>query len=145
MQSCNVLLRKYDDLENTWKRKRKKTHKQNKSTGKIFTLSVIFLFSPPPSDLFQTKGSRALITRRDGTGRFSLRRIPSVWTSSWSKPSSTAALRGPPTAAAQRTTTTIRNAGRSEHKRAQSPCRAAASVLEDGEVVCTLSVVVGCF
>uniref|UniRef100_A0A8C4NSZ3 SNW domain-containing protein 1 n=1 Tax=Dicentrarchus labrax TaxID=13489 RepID=A0A8C4NSZ3_DICLA len=73
--------------------------------------------------LFQTKSSQVPTTGRDGKGQSSLRRIPSVWTSSWRRPSSTAAPRGLPPAAAQRTTTTTRNAGRSECDRVQSPCR----------------------
>lgn len=109
------------------------------------TIMIFFFFSCPPSGLFQTKNSQVPITGRGGKVQFSLRRIPSVWTSSWRRPSSTAAPRGPPPAAAQKTTTMTRNAGRSECDQAQGPCRAAASMLEDGEVVCTLSVVDGCF
>uniref|UniRef100_A0A672IYA3 SNW domain-containing protein 1 n=1 Tax=Salarias fasciatus TaxID=181472 RepID=A0A672IYA3_SALFA len=47
--------------------------------------------------------SPAPTTRSGGRGRCSSRRIPSVWTSSWSRPSSTAAPSGRPPAAARRT------------------------------------------
>lgn len=94
---------------------------------------MIFFLSCPGS--FQTKSSRVPTTARDGKDPFSLRRIPSVWISSWRRPSSTAAPRGLPPAAAQRTTTTTRNAGRSEFTRAVSPCRAAAVMLQDGRKV----------
>uniref|UniRef100_A0A672ZD48 SNW domain-containing protein 1 n=1 Tax=Sphaeramia orbicularis TaxID=375764 RepID=A0A672ZD48_9TELE len=66
------------------------------------------------TDLYQTKSSPVQTTARGGTDRSSLRRIPSVWTSSWRRPSSTGALRDPPPAAAPRMTTMTRNAGRSE-------------------------------
>uniref|UniRef100_A0A8C2X0F8 SNW domain-containing protein 1 n=1 Tax=Cyclopterus lumpus TaxID=8103 RepID=A0A8C2X0F8_CYCLU len=83
--------------------------------------------------------SQVPTTGRGGKGQSSLRRIPSVWTSSWRRPSSTAAPRGRPPAAAQRTTTTTRNAGRSERP------WMAAHMLEDGEAVCSLSKAERCF
>uniref|UniRef100_A0AAX7V2U8 SNW domain-containing protein 1 n=1 Tax=Astatotilapia calliptera TaxID=8154 RepID=A0AAX7V2U8_ASTCA len=72
------------------------------------------LFSCPLSGLPQTKSSQAPTTGRGAKDLFSLRRIPSVWINFWSKPSSTAALRGHPLATAPRMTTTTRSAGRSE-------------------------------
>lgn len=77
-------------------------------------LSLNFLFFFSSSDLFQEKSSQVLIMVRDGKDQSSLRRIPSVWTSSWSRPSSTVAPKGPPPVAGQRTTTTTRNGERSE-------------------------------
>uniref|UniRef100_A0A8C2X8I7 SNW domain-containing protein 1 n=1 Tax=Cyclopterus lumpus TaxID=8103 RepID=A0A8C2X8I7_CYCLU len=77
-------------------------------------LHPVIIFSFSLSGSFQTKSSQVPTTGRGGKGQSSLRRIPSVWTSSWRRPSSTAAPRGRPPAAAQRTTTTTRNAGRSE-------------------------------
>uniref|UniRef100_A0A668UY42 SNW domain-containing protein 1 n=1 Tax=Oreochromis aureus TaxID=47969 RepID=A0A668UY42_OREAU len=68
----------------------------------------------PPTSTDPTKSSQALTTGRGAKDLFSLRRIPSVWINSWSKPSSTAALRGHPLATAPRMTTTTRSAGRSE-------------------------------
>lgn len=106
----------------------------------------LFYFSFPPLGLFQTESSQVPTTGRGEKARSSLRRIPSVWTSSWRRPSSTAAPRGRPPAAARRTTTTTRSAGRSENGREQSPCRAAASMLEeDEEVVFTVSKAERCF
>lgn len=93
------------------------------------TIMIFFLSCP---GLFQTKSSRVPTMAKDGKDPFSLRRIPSVWINSWRRPSSMAAPRGLPPAAGQRTTTTTRNAGRSEFTRAVSPCRAAALVLQDG-------------
>lgn len=58
---------------------------------------------------------------------FSLRRIPSVWTSFWRRPSNTAAPRGLPPAVDQRMITTRRSAGRSEKRQAR--VHAAAKVL----------------
>ncbi len=103
------------------------------------------ILSSFPSGLFLTKSSQVPTTGRGEKGQSSLRRIPAVWTSAWRRPSSTEAPRGLPPAAAQRMTTTTRNAGRSESGRAQGPHRAAASMSEDGEVVCTLSVIERCF
>lgn len=98
-----------------------------------------FSFSScPPLGLSQTKTSWVPIMGKGGKGPFSLKRIPSVSISSWKKPSSTAAPRGPQQAAAPKTTTTTKNVGRSERQ-----MKAAASML--AEVVCTLSVVEGCF
>lgn len=51
-----------------------------------------------------------------------------------------AAPRDHPPAAAQRMTTTTRNAGRSESTPAQSPLRTVDSMFEDEELVCTISV-----
>lgn len=109
------------------------------------TAIILPFFSCLPSGLFRTKSSQVPTTGRDEKGRSNSKRILSVWTSSWRRPSSTAAPRGPPPAGAQRTTTMTRSAGRSESGRAQSPRRAAASVLEDGEKVGTLSAVDRCF
>uniref|UniRef100_A0A665VZZ5 SNW domain-containing protein 1 n=1 Tax=Echeneis naucrates TaxID=173247 RepID=A0A665VZZ5_ECHNA len=67
-----------------------------------------------PAGLLQAKSSQVLTTGRGEMDQCSLRRIPLVWTSSWRRPSSTVLPRGPLPAAAQRTTTTTRNAGRSE-------------------------------
>uniref|UniRef100_A0A7N8X1B9 SNW domain-containing protein 1 n=1 Tax=Mastacembelus armatus TaxID=205130 RepID=A0A7N8X1B9_9TELE len=69
---------------------------------------------PRATGLFQTKSSQVLTMVKDGMGLSSLRRIPSVWISSWNRPNSTAAPRGPPPVAALRMTTTTRSAGRSE-------------------------------
>uniref|UniRef100_A0A667Y755 SNW domain-containing protein 1 n=1 Tax=Myripristis murdjan TaxID=586833 RepID=A0A667Y755_9TELE len=89
------------------------------STGPARTLTK----TPTPMTLthscattgsFQTGSSQVPTTGRGEKGRCSLRRIPSVWTSSWRRLNSTAAPRGLPPAAAPRTTTTRRNAGRSE-------------------------------
>uniref|UniRef100_A0A674NLB7 SNW domain-containing protein 1 n=1 Tax=Takifugu rubripes TaxID=31033 RepID=A0A674NLB7_TAKRU len=71
-------------------------------------------FCPTPSGLFQTKSSQVQIMGRDERDPFSLRRIPSVWTSSWRRPSNTAAPRGLPLAVDQRMITTRRSVGRSE-------------------------------
>lgn len=51
---------------------------------------------------------------------FSLRRIPSAWTSSWRRPSNTAAPRGLPPAVDQRMTTTRRSAGRSKKQQVEA-------------------------
>uniref|UniRef100_A0A671RTH7 SNW domain-containing protein 1 n=1 Tax=Sinocyclocheilus anshuiensis TaxID=1608454 RepID=A0A671RTH7_9TELE len=64
--------------------------------------------------LFLIGSSQVLITAPAGTGLCSLRRILSVWTSSWKKPNSTEAPKGRPLVGAPRTTTMRRNAGRSE-------------------------------
>ena len=64
-----------------------------------------------------TRSSPGRTTPSGGMARCSSRRIPSVWTSSWRRPSSTAAPRGPPPAGAPtRTTTTTRSAARSERQ-----------------------------
>lgn len=84
-------------------------------------------FCPTPSGLFQTKSSQVQIMGRDERDPFSLRRIPSVWTSSWRRPSNTAAPRGLPLAVDQRMITTRRSAGRSE--KWQTRVHAAADVL----------------
>uniref|UniRef100_A0A8C7Y6P3 SNW domain-containing protein 1 n=1 Tax=Oryzias sinensis TaxID=183150 RepID=A0A8C7Y6P3_9TELE len=65
------------------------------------------------------------IMDRGEKARSSLRRILSVWTNSWSRPSSTAAPKGRPPATAPKTTTMTRNAGRSEsasHKKKKCFC-----------------------
>lgn len=87
--------------------------------------SVLHVFPPvfAPSGLFPTDSSQVPTMNRGARVRFSLRRIPSVWTSSCRRPSSTAAPRGPRPAAAPKTTTTTRNAGRSESSRAPRPVR----------------------
>uniref|UniRef100_A0A674MKH9 SNW domain-containing protein 1 n=1 Tax=Takifugu rubripes TaxID=31033 RepID=A0A674MKH9_TAKRU len=77
--------------------------------------------------LFQTKSSQVQIMGRDERDPFSLRRIPSVWTSSWRRPSNTAAPRGLPLAVDQRMITTRRSVGRSE--KWQTRVHAAADVL----------------
>lgn len=87
----------------------------------------LFFFCPTPSGLFQTKSSQVQIMGRDEKDPFSLRRIPSVWTSSWRRPSNTAAPRGLPPAVDQRMITTRRSAGRSE--KWQTRVHAAANVL----------------
>uniref|UniRef100_A0A672IVR7 SNW domain-containing protein 1 n=1 Tax=Salarias fasciatus TaxID=181472 RepID=A0A672IVR7_SALFA len=61
-----------------------------------------------------TTSSPAPTTRSGGRGRCSSRRIPSVWTSSWSRPSSTAAPSGRPPAAGPRTIIMTKNGGRSD-------------------------------
>lgn len=100
-----------------------------------YTFFLLFLSTV---GLSQTKTSWVPITGKGGKGPFSLKRIPSVLISSWKKPSSTVAPRGPQQAAAPKTTTTTKSVGRSERQ-----IKAAASML--AEVVCTLSVVQGCF
>ncbi len=70
--------------------------------------------SHPSLGLFLIGSSRVLTTAPAGTGLCSLRRILSVWTSSWKKPNSTEAPKGHPLVAAPRTTTMRRNAGKSE-------------------------------
>uniref|UniRef100_A0A8C6KLA1 SNW domain-containing protein 1 n=1 Tax=Nothobranchius furzeri TaxID=105023 RepID=A0A8C6KLA1_NOTFU len=70
----------------------------------------------PEESLLQTKSSQVRTTAREETGRSSLRKIPSVWTSSWSRPNSTAAPRGLRPAPAPRTTTMTRNAGKKAHQ-----------------------------
>uniref|UniRef100_A0A8C1FUL3 SNW domain-containing protein 1 n=1 Tax=Cyprinus carpio carpio TaxID=630221 RepID=A0A8C1FUL3_CYPCA len=64
--------------------------------------------------LFLIGSSQVLTTAPAGMGLCSLRRILSVWTSSWKKPNSTEAPKGHPLVGAPRTTTMRRNAGRSE-------------------------------
>lgn len=91
------------------------------------TILLLFFFCPTPSGLFRTKSSQVQIMGRDERDPFSLRRIPSVWTSSWRRPSNTAAPRGLPPAVDQRMITTRRSAGRSE--KWQTRVHAAANVL----------------
>uniref|UniRef100_A0A8C6U8Z7 SNW domain-containing protein 1 n=1 Tax=Neogobius melanostomus TaxID=47308 RepID=A0A8C6U8Z7_9GOBI len=74
--------------------------------------------------LSQTKDSLEPTTRADQRGLSSSRRIPSVWTSSWRRLSSTEAPKDPPPAAAPKTTTTTRSAGRSETAHSRAPVRA---------------------
>uniref|UniRef100_A0A8C4YYN3 SNW domain-containing protein 1 n=1 Tax=Gadus morhua TaxID=8049 RepID=A0A8C4YYN3_GADMO len=73
--------------------------------------------SPKTTGSCPTRSSPGRTTPSGGMARCSSRRIPSVWTSSWRRPSSTAVPRGPPPAGAPtRTTTTTRSAARSEFK-----------------------------
>uniref|UniRef100_A0A8D3D1C8 SNW domain-containing protein 1 n=1 Tax=Scophthalmus maximus TaxID=52904 RepID=A0A8D3D1C8_SCOMX len=100
------------------------------STGQARTLTrtptqTTLIRSCRTTVLPQAKSSQVPTTGRGGMGPSSLRRTPSVWTSSWRRPSSTAAPRGPRPAGAQRTTTTIRSGGRSEK-------RVAAKSAQDG-------------
>ncbi len=70
--------------------------------------------SHPSLGLFLIGSSQVLTMAPAGTGLCSLRRILSVWTSSWKKPNSTEAPKGRPLVGAPRTTTMRRNAGKSE-------------------------------